>query len=69
MTKSHETLRLARARKNRHWTLNDWKNDVWSDEIRFQLYQTNDHIRMWKKSHESMDIYPYKELFKLVEAM
>ena len=55
LTKRHKALRLAWARQHRHWTLNDWKNVVWSDESRFQLYRADGRVRVWRKPHESMD--------------
>ncbi len=37
------------------WTIEDWKNVVWSDESRFLLQHSDGRFRIWRKEHESMD--------------
>ncbi len=46
-------LQLAQAHQN--WTIEDWKNVVWSDESGFLLRHSNGRVRIWHKKHESMD--------------
>ncbi len=57
------TLLSAKNRKRRiqlpqthhNWTIEDWKNVVWSDESRFLLRHSDGRVRIWRKEHESMD--------------
>ncbi len=46
-------LKLAQAQQN--WTIQDWKNVVWSDESRFLLKHSDVRVRIWRKEHERMD--------------
>ncbi len=48
-----QRLQFAQAQQN--WTIEDWKNVVWSDESRFLLRHSDDRVRIWRKEHESMD--------------
>ena len=50
--------RLDFARKYQQWTVNDWKQVLWSDESPFELFSTpNRHNdRVWAKS--TMDVPP-----------
>ncbi len=43
------------AQAHQNWTLEDWKNVVWSDEFRFLLRHSDGRVRIWHKEHESMD--------------
>ncbi|GBM93836.1 hypothetical protein AVEN_193924-1 [Araneus ventricosus] len=45
LTARHKALLLSRARQHYHWTVDDWKHVVWSDESRFQLYRTDARVR------------------------
>ncbi len=47
------SLQFAHAHQN--WTIEDWKNVVWSDESRFLLRYSDGSVRIWCKEHESMD--------------
>ncbi|GBM88678.1 hypothetical protein AVEN_10512-1 [Araneus ventricosus] len=40
LTALHKALLLSWARQHYHWTVDYWKRVAWSDESRFQLYQT-----------------------------
>ena len=55
MTARHKALRLTWARQHRHWTVEDWKHVVWSDESRFQLLRADGRVRVWRQPHEYMD--------------
>ncbi len=46
--------RIQFAQAHQNWTIEDWKNFVWSDESRF-LLQHSGRVRIWCKEHESMD--------------
>ncbi|GBO38255.1 hypothetical protein AVEN_76960-1 [Araneus ventricosus] len=47
----HKALLLSWARQHYHWTVDDWKHVAWSDESRFQLYQTDARVRVWRRHH------------------
>ncbi|GFX05411.1 transposable element Tcb2 transposase [Trichonephila clavipes] len=55
LTTRHKDLRLAWARKHRHWAVKDWKHDACSDESRFQLNTGDGRVQVWRQPHESMD--------------
>ena len=55
LTIDHRAKRLAFARKHRHWTEEDWKNVIWTDESSFELGKTSRQIRVWRKVHEAYE--------------
>ena len=38
-----------------NWTIEEWKNIVWSDESRLLLRHADGRVGIWRKQHESMD--------------
>jgi len=51
----NRTQRLQFTQDHQNWTIEDWKNVVWSDEFRFLLQHSDGRVRIWRKEHESMD--------------
>lgn len=49
---AHRNQRLAFACKYRHWTVEDWKNVIWTNECSFELGKDYRRIRVWRKVHE-----------------
>ncbi len=47
--------RLQFAQAHQNWTIEDGKNVAWSDESRVLLRHSDGRVRIWCKSHESMD--------------
>ncbi len=49
--------RLQFAQDHQNWTIEDWKNVVWSDESQCLLQHSDVRVRIWHKEHgqESMD--------------
>ncbi len=47
--------RLQFEQAHQNWTIEDWKNVVWSDESQFLLRLSDGRVRIWRKEHESMD--------------
>ncbi len=47
--------RLQFTQDHQNWTIEDWKNVVWSDESRFLLQHSDGRVRISHKEHESMD--------------
>ncbi len=44
--------RLQFAHAHQNWTIEDWKNVVWSDESWFLLQHSDGRVRTWCKEHE-----------------
>ncbi|GFT50559.1 transposable element Tcb2 transposase [Trichonephila clavipes] len=55
LTAQHKTLRIAWTGQHRHWTADDWKHVVWSDESRFQLIPDAGRVRVRRQPHELKD--------------
>ncbi|GFU12185.1 transposable element Tcb2 transposase [Trichonephila clavipes] len=55
LTARDKALRLTKASKHRHWTVDDWNHVAWSDESRFQLNRADGPVRIWRQPRESMD--------------
>ena len=49
-------IRLNWAREKRSWTIDNWKNVVWSDESRFTLYQNDGKIRVQRLQEEKYKV-------------
>jgi transposase len=65
LTKAHKAKRLAFAKEHRHWTENDWKDVIWTDESFFELGKMSRQIRVWRKPHEayaSQCLAPYFQI-------
>ena len=52
LTESMKAARLNFALKHKHWTLEDWKNVIWTDETSIVLGHRRGGIRVWRKSTE-----------------
>ena len=46
LTLRHRTLRIAFASNHLGWTLQQWRNVIWSDESRYQLYHADGKRRV-----------------------
>ncbi len=57
--------RIQFAQAHQNWTIEDWKNVVWSDESRFLLWLSDGRVRIWCKEHEIKDP---SCLFSMVQA-
>ena len=44
LTATHKARRLAWAQDHLAWTADDWSRVLWSDESRFQLYQSDGRV-------------------------
>ena len=52
LSAKYRNQRLAFARKYKHWTAEEWKNVIWTDESSFELGKESRHIWVWRKVHE-----------------
>jgi len=46
--------RLEWCRQHEHWTLEDWKNVIWTDETSVVLLHRRGGYRLWRKADEAM---------------
>ena len=51
---NHRKRRLAFALKYQHWTVEDWKMVVWSDETKINRIGSDGQEYMWKKKREGL---------------
>src|SRR2546430_80845 len=51
---THRKKRLMWAKKYRNWTTEDWKQVIWSDESKFQLFGSDGRKYCWKKLNEPL---------------
>jgi transposase len=50
----HRKRRLAFARQYRDWTVEDWKRVIWSDESKFNVYQSDGRKYCWRRQGEPL---------------
>jgi hypothetical protein len=49
LLKKHVTARLAFALRHEHWTIDDWKHIIWSDETKINMIGSDGINWAWKK--------------------
>ena len=54
LKKRHKLDRFAFAVKHKHWTIEDWKRVVWSDETKINRLGSDGRKWVWKKPGESL---------------
>jgi transposase len=54
LTKRHKKERLDFALAHQHWTVEDWKTIVWSDETKINRLGSDGRIWVWKKPGEGL---------------
>jgi hypothetical protein len=53
LTTEAKALRLKWCLEHAHWTLEDWKNVIWSDETSVTMGSQRGRIRVWRLSSEA----------------
>lgn len=53
LTKKMREERLQWAKNHEHWTLDDWKNVIWSDETAIVLGHRRGSYRIWRQPDEA----------------
>ncbi|KAM9473079.1 transcription activator BRG1-like [Salvelinus alpinus] len=53
ITMRNAKRRLEWCKARRHWTLEQWKRVLWSDESRFTIWQSDGRIWLWRMPGES----------------
>jgi transposase len=56
LTDDHMANRLAWALEHRHWTVNQWRRVLWSDESTFSQFQKDRQSHVWREPHEEFDM-------------
>jgi len=51
---AHRKRRLAFALKHQHWTVEDWKRVIWSDETKINRMGSDGQEYVWKKAGEPL---------------
>src|SRR5882762_5207293 len=52
LSPAHRKKRLAFALKHQHWTVEDWKKVIWSDETKINRMGSDGQEYVWKKAGE-----------------
>jgi hypothetical protein len=55
LTPAMREARLQFCLRHKDWTLEDWKNVIWSDETLVVLGSRRGKVRVWRKSIERHD--------------
>ncbi|XP_066992168.2 uncharacterized protein [Anabrus simplex] len=55
LTQRHRAQRRAFVASHQGWTLEQWRNVIWSNESRFQQHHADGRHRVWRRPHEAMD--------------
>lgn len=54
ISKKNMQKRLKWAKEHSTWTLNDWKQVIWSDESKFNLFGSDGIVKVWRKEGEAL---------------
>jgi len=54
LSKRHQKERLEFAESHQHWTLDDWKRVIWSDETKINCLGSDGRKWVWKKAGEGL---------------
>src|SRR5436305_745073 len=54
LSKRHKRERMDFALRHQHWTVEDWKKVVWSDETKINRLESDGRKRVWKKAGEGL---------------
>jgi hypothetical protein len=55
LSKKHKDRHLKWAKAHQHWTANDWKTVIFSDESKFNLFGSDGCRWCWRKPGEQFD--------------
>lgn len=55
LSKKHRKARMDFALTHQHWTVEDWKRVVWSDETKINRLGSDGRKWVWKKAGESLN--------------
>jgi transposase len=55
LSKKHRKARMDFALAHQHWTVEDWKKVVWSDETKINRLESDGRKWVWKKTGENLN--------------
>ena len=55
LSDAHKKQQLEWAEAHAHWTVEDWKSVIFSDESKFNLFGSDGHCWCWRKPGEEFD--------------
>ena len=55
LSDAHKKRRLEWAESHAHWTAEDWKSVIFSDELKFNLFGSDGRCWCWRKPGEEFD--------------
>jgi transposase len=55
LSDSHKAQRLQFAREHQHWSVDDWKKVIWTDESCFEIVKISRQIRVWRRTSEKFN--------------
>jgi hypothetical protein len=56
--------RLEFAKRHQHWTVEDWKHVIWSDEAKINRFQSDGRSWYWSHDGDSLQSHYVKETLK-----
>jgi transposase len=56
--------RLEFAKQYKHWTIEDWKNVIWSDETKINRFGSDGHIWSWIKDGQKLQPHQVNQTVK-----
>ena len=54
LSKKHREQRVAWCRQYCHWTINDWRNVIFSDESTFYVLRRKNQCKIWRTDEERL---------------
>lgn len=64
MSEKNVKARLSFARQHRNWTIDDWKRVIWSDETKFNRFQSDGKQYCWRRPGETIQRHHVKQTVK-----
>jgi len=64
LTKEAKAVRLAWCLEHKDWTLDDWKNVIWSDETSVTMGGQRGRIRVWRQGSEAYNYHCIRRRWK-----
>lgn len=55
LSRVHKEKRLAFAKSHVNWTVEQWKNVIWTDEATFEIGKNFRQIRVWRSTKETYE--------------
>ncbi|MBW0463510.1 hypothetical protein O181_003225 [Austropuccinia psidii MF-1] len=56
LSERHMQRRLAFAQEHAHWTVDDWRRVIWTDESLFELGKRSTQVQVWRTPQEKYDL-------------